>query len=344
MTLRRFLDHAFTVAVFTWVILQFASCDIKVPTADEKNLPQIIESTWKNLKKQNLISGSILIQQGDKVLFQDGPQEKIYAISSMSKSFVGQRYLELQKQGLDLQTPVCQWLKNFCTGELKQITLKMLLHHKSGFRRDLSFWHFLKRSFNPKWSIQDIDSLPLKDSHLESPPGEKFQYSNFGYLALSRLLELIEKKSFAEIIATSSTNAGLQQTATIQQGDIFPVSLLLPWGNLQGRLHLKTILYRSAGTGGIKSSTKDMAQWLRSLGAADFEKIFPASKDHYAHGWVQSQKQSFKSFWHNGASLGAYSLMAVVPGADLRIVILTDNFKPTKQWTDKVEQFEQYFY
>ncbi|UXR65334.1 beta-lactamase family protein [Bdellovibrio bacteriovorus] len=344
MTLRRFLDHAFTVVIFSWVILQFASCEIKVPVTNEVNLPQKIESTWKNLKKQNLISGSILIQKGDKILFQDGPQDKIYAISSMSKAFVGQRYLALQQQGLDLQTPACHWLKNFCTGKMEKITLQMLLNHKSGFGRDLSFWHFLKRSFNSQWSIQDIDSLPLKESHLDNPPGERFQYSNFGYLVLSRLLELIEKKSFANIITATTANAGLQYTAAIQANDILPVSLLLPWGNLQGQLHLKTILFRSAGAGGIKSSAKDMAKWLHSLDMADFQKIFPTPKDHYAHGWVQSQNQTFKSFWHNGASLGAYSLMAVVPSSDLRIVILTDNFKPTKQWADKAEQFEQYFY
>lgn len=36
--------------------------------------------------------------------------------------------------------------------------------------------------------------------------------------------------------------------------------------------------------------------------------------------------------------------MALIPESDLRIVILTNNFKPAKFWSQQAEQFELLFY
>lgn len=327
-----------------WVSCQFIACEKNVPTLEEKDLAHRIESTWKTLRKKNLISGAILIQRGDNVLFSDGDTNKEFAISSMSKSFVGWKYFSLQKQGLDLNTPVCHWLKNFCKATLKSITLQMLLDHRAGFGRDLSLTHFMARTFNPDWSIENIDRLSLSEKDLKNPPQTKFLYSNFGYLVLSRILELIEQKKFALIVEDIRLQAHLQSTSVIEKYEILPVLILLPFANLQGNLNLETILFRSAGTGGIKASAQDIGKWLGYLNKTQSQQVFDNVNFRYRNGLVRSEGKPYEAYWHNGASLGAYSLMAFIPKSDLRIVILSDNLKWTKQWSQEVEQFEQFFY
>lgn len=344
MTIKKIMDILGTTIFCLWIASQFITCEKKAPRISERGISTWIENHWKDLKKKNLISGAILIQKGNKILFKDGDQNKAYAISSMSKSFVGMKYFLLEENGLRLNIPVCNWLKNFCRETLNTITLEMLLNHHSGFGRDLSPGHFLKRTLNPDWRIHHIDTLSLSEKDLKHAPGQKFLYSNFGYLVLSRVLEVIENKTFDSIVDEISKESELHHTDVIKTGDILPVSLLLPFTEMQVFLNLETILYRSAGTGGIKSSTKDIVQWLKYLQNKNIRKIFSNETDYYRHGLVKSQKQSYQAFWHNGASMGAYSLMAIIPKEDLRIVILTDNIKFNKQWSQEIDQIEQLFY
>lgn len=350
MKLKRTLDYIATSLICGWALLQFVSCEPNITLQKEKDLPAILSKTWQELKSKNLINGTILIQQGNKILFTDGPLNKPYAISSMSKSFVGWKYLQLQREGLKLNTPICHWLTNFCQNKLKNITLEMLLEHRSGFGKDLSVAFFLERTFDSQWSIKAIDNIPIKPAHLENEPGSTFMYSNFGYLVLSRVLEIIENQDFDQIIKTFTSLIGLKNTSSIKRHEILPVSILVPYSSFSIPLELETILYRSAGTGGLQASATDLSSWIsyvvgNGLGAELTMKTSkPPKKPKYKFGWVHAENSEYESYWHNGASLGAYSLMAFLPKSNVRIIILTDNLKLTKQWTQFAEQFEQYFY
>ncbi|MFV8256545.1 serine hydrolase domain-containing protein [Bdellovibrio bacteriovorus] len=338
MKIKKVLSHTFTVLIYSWVGLQFFSCSPDIQKVKEKELATRLQNTWQELKKENLIHGSILIQKGSEVLFADGDLNKVYPIASISKSFVGLIYFHKSQQGLKLDTPVCHWLKNFCTGDLQKITLQQLLDHKSGFGRDLSLVSFLKRSLSADWNLQDIDTLVLEDKDLNSAPGKEFGYSNFGYLVLSRVLEIIEQKNFSQIL---QEHVPTSTTAAIQKGDRLPAYALVPGSSIQWELNKDSSLYKSAGAGGIKSSALDLMQWL----GQQRQTLPKLNKDkHYSLGWVRSEKQSYQAYWHNGATPGFYSLVAVIPESDLRIVILTDNYKFIKHWSDKAEAFEQYLY
>lgn len=338
MKLKKLLSHTFTVLIYSWVGLQFFSCSPEIQKVKEADLASRLQNTWQELKNDNLIHGTILIQKGSEILFADGDLNKVYPVASISKSFVGLIYFQKSQQGLKLDTPVCHWLKNFCTEDLQKITLQHLLDHKSGFGRDLSLVSFLKRSLSADWNLQDIDTLALKDKDLKSAPGEKFRYSNFGYLILSRVLEIIEQKNFSEILREHFPAA---TTALIQKGDRLPAYALVPGSSIQWELNKDTSLHKAAGAGGVKSSALDLMQWLGQLR----QTLPKLNKDkHYSLGWVRSEDQSYQAYWHNGATPGFYSLVAVIPESDLKIVILTDNYKFIKHWSDRAEAFEQYLY
>lgn len=334
--MKRIIDFVISLLLCLWVSLQLISCEISPEKNVTSNIELVskIQNKWISLKEKNLIHGSIRIEQNGKVLFVDGPQNQVYTIASVSKSFVGAAFSDLEKQGLNLDSPICQWLTNFCAGNLGKISINHLLNHYSGLGRDLSLMHFAQRFLNPNWDIQNIDFIKIDDSYLKSPPGSEFRYSNFGYLVLSRLWELIVRKPFSTLIAEQARNAGLKETSLIEKGDIFSIEISFPFSHLSYPVQFHTHLYRSAGTGGVKSSVSDLIKWLNFAAYS--------SSQRYARGWVQSENH--QAIWHNGAAFGSYSLVAILPKQNLKIAIATDNFKFTKQWSNMAEQFEHYFY
>jgi CubicO group peptidase (beta-lactamase class C family) len=344
MKIRIILDIASTVILCTWVILRLISWDAPPKAIEENQIPEQLENIWKNLKQDNLVHGTILIFKDDQLIFSDGEKDKSYAIASLSKSFVGYRFFELKQSGLSLATPVCHWLKNFCQPELERISLQHLLDHRSGLGRDLSLWHFATRSFSPDWNIKNIDSLKLQPTDLHSTPGNEFRYSNFGYLVLSRVLEIIDQKNFGEIISALAKTANLNETKEISRNSIFPIYHLIPYTGLLMTTEWDTNLYRSAGTGGIQASARDVAQWLNFLEKKNFNQVLTEDNKDYSHGWTHSKKTSYQAYWHNGASIGSYSLMVSIPTSKIRIVVLEDQINYTKQWTNLAEKFEEYFY
>lgn len=337
-------DRILSVLAGVWLLFHIISWEITPPPVSLQALPATLQTTWQSLKEKNLIHGSFLVIQGDKVLFADGPLDRKYPIASISKSFVGFRFFQLQKEGLSLQTPACHWLKSFCVEGVDHITLQQLLDHRSGFGRDVSFWQYLKRTFDSDWSIKNIDTMELSAQSLQFAPGSDFSYSNFGYLALSRILELIEQKEFSEIVDAMAKDASLTHTSLIKKDEIYPTSHLIPFTKISWTTNFKTTLDTVAGAGGIASTAEDLAKWLTYLEKNNFMQIFEKSKESYAHGWIKSRKSSYQAYWHNGASPGAYALAAQVPSSDLRVVQLTDQLTYAKQWSHLTEQFETFFY
>lgn len=345
MNIKRILDYIFTTVLCTWAVLQFVSYQPKISQPKEEDIGQKFESIWKDLKSKNLVRGSILIQKGDRTLFSDGALEKQYALASLSKSFVGWRYFQLQQKGLNLESPVCQWLHNFCGDKLKDISLQMLLDHKSGLKRDNpSISYFLHQVFDSNWNIRQIDDLPLSADSLQAVPGEKFIYSNFGYLVLSRLLEIIEQKNFDSIIAGVAKEAHLKDTAVFAKHEVLPKALLVPFTDIQLNLDFENSLYAAAGAGGIKSSAKDLSIWIDYLEKHNFKKMFSSKDIFYRQGWIKLNGSSYEAIWHNGAYIGTYSLAVFFPKSNLRIVILTDNLKLIKLWEQQLIQFEDHLF
>jgi CubicO group peptidase (beta-lactamase class C family) len=171
---------------------------------------------------------------------------------------------------------------------------------------------------------------------LHSEPGRTMKYSNFGYLVLSRVLELIEQKSFSKIIQDLSQKALLSKTSSITKSEVLPIFVLIPFSKTSFSWNVENAVYDAAGAGGIKSSVNDLIRWI------DFS--YSKHDQDYDRGWVRAKKQSYEAYWHNGATFGSYTLVAILPQQNIRVALSIDNFKFTKQWSEMAEQFEQYFY
>lgn len=94
---------------------------------------------------------------------------------------------------------------------IKHITLRHLLNHTAGFDRNVSGDPMM----SPRpWCPRNINELTRL--RLDTPPGEKFSYSNLGYCLLGRALEEVSQEPLEDIIRKELINPA-------DSGNILPI-------------------------------------------------------------------------------------------------------------------------
>ncbi|REE84466.1 CubicO group peptidase (beta-lactamase class C family) [Lutibacter oceani] len=151
-------------------------------------------------------NGSVLVAHNGKVIYKNGfglanmewniPNEvnTKFRIASVTKPFTAMLVMQLvAKNKLDLQKPITTYLKDYPKENGSKITIHHLLTHSSGLKRDVETEQ--KQFHNPKQLVEMLDNKPLIHK-----PGEKFEYSNAGYILLGYILETVTKKSYKDLL------------------------------------------------------------------------------------------------------------------------------------------------
>ncbi|MEM7062620.1 MAG: serine hydrolase [Cyanobacteria bacterium P01_B01_bin.77] len=269
-----------------------------------------------------------------------------FRIGSVTKQFTAVAILQLQEEGLlELQAPISTYLPDYPEGD--RITVHHLLTHTAGIPEYL----------NPKifpdllaWMRQPSELNQLVDRFQELPlefePGEKFSYSNSGYVLLTQIIEAVSSQTYADYLQINlfdplgmdSTGYEMPQTviANLAQGYLFvsedaylqaaPLDMSIP-----------------QGAGGLYSTTADLAiwtQWLHNeqtdstvLSAAAKTQLMqpivpmdPAAHPDmfYGYGLVVDTQFGKQRAHHNGGISGFASSLAHYPEDSLTIAVLSN--------------------
>lgn len=165
---------------------------------------------YNKLINSNEFYGQFLVAKNGKILFEDyqgfaykekdekNNKNKPLHIASVSKVLTAAvilRMVDQKKIGLD--DKVSKYLNGFYHDE---ITVRMLLNHRSGLRH---YGYFIERDV--KWDkskrITNQDILGLINTgkiHLESKPGTRFAYCNTNYALLALIIEKVSKMRYHE--------------------------------------------------------------------------------------------------------------------------------------------------
>ena len=160
--------------------------------------------------KKDEFSGTVLVMKDEEKFFEYSSgfanQEKkilntsstIFNIGSIDKVFTGVAISQLAQTGkLSFQDTISKYLPNFPKDIAEKMTIYHVLTHTEGFTS-----YFNKKYINNRLKIRTVnDYLELfKDEPLLFNPGEKYQYSNSGYVVLGAIIEAITGKSYFEYI------------------------------------------------------------------------------------------------------------------------------------------------
>jgi CubicO group peptidase (beta-lactamase class C family) len=274
-----------------------------------------IEKFQAGFDEANHLSGVLLVARGDSVLFQHafGQTEQAAGaasqvdmpcpVASITKIFTltATMQLVLERQ-LSLDDSLSRWLPEF--PDAGRITVGHLLRHRAGIAHRVS----TSEQEQKHHTAADVASMAAEHP-LAFTPGTESSYSTAGFGVLARVIELVDKRPYHEILARRVFGpAGMK--ASYDLTDPTPHAHLRSFLPLEGRLveAPQRDLSYLAGGGSTVSTATDLLRFVRTLVAAGVNGIT-----------MQNLVPDGAARWM-GASNGYFSAVAVYPDEDLTLI------------------------
>jgi CubicO group peptidase (beta-lactamase class C family) len=304
----------------------------------DSRMDQVVQSYVS--KKQFM--GTVLVARGDQVVFSKGygsanlewaipntPQTK-FRLGSVTKQFTAASILLLEERGkLKTDDPVKKYLPDAPAGWDK-MTIFHVLTHTAGIPNFTSFPDY--RTSEPFATTPDKLVARFRDKTLEFEPGEKWNYSNSGYVLLGFLIERISGQSYEKFVQEnifrplgmkdsgydSNSAVILNRAAGYAPGPNGPENA--------GFIHM-TIPFSA---GALYSTTEDLLRWEQGLfggkllSADSLAKMTTPFKNDYAFGLGVHTVTGRKVIEHNGGIEGFNTDLAYYPEDKLTVAVLAN--------------------
>lgn len=286
--------------------------------------------------------GAVLVAKGEKVLLSKGygsanlewdvpnsPTTK-FRLGSVTKQFTAACILLLGERGkLELDDPVKKYMPD-APAAWDKITIFNLLTHTSGIPSFTSFPDY--RSTEAIHTTPEKLVARFRDKPLDFQPGEKWSYSNSGYVLLGYLIEKISGQSYADFVQQNifqplgMKDSGYDSNSSViaRRASGYAPS---PHGPVNaGYIDMSIPL----SAGGLYSTTDDLLRWEQGLFGgklltpASLEKMTTPFKEDYAFGLGVRSDRGHKVIDHGGGIEGFNTHLAYYPDDKLVVVALAN--------------------
>jgi len=178
---------------------------IQLDVRAQSSRADLLDSLMKAKHEAGEFNGTILVALGGKIKYRKafGVAEKDrdlkadtpFYLGSLAKSFTGMCFMMLaEKKKLGYDDKIVDYFSEL-PEFMGEITVRHLLNHTSGIPDYYAMGKYVDSMTNDM--VMEV-ILDLKS--LEFPPGEKYSYSNTGYVLLSMLIERVAKESYRKFL------------------------------------------------------------------------------------------------------------------------------------------------
>lgn len=297
-----------------------------------------LDSYVKAYVNQGLFSGSILVAKDGKVLLYKGygmanyeldvpntPQTK-FRLGSVTKQFTGMAIMQLQEVGLlQIDDTVSKYIHDYPRGD--EITIHHLLTHTSGIPDIRAFSTYEKKKIKPHTLDQLIERF--KNKPLDFEPGEKYKYSNSGYVLLSYIIEKASGKKYETVLKEyifdplGIRNTGYDHHEAIIKNRASGYSIV------DDKIVNATYIDMSfpAGAGALYSTIEDLYLWDQALysekllSKESLAKIFTTS---HGYGWAIDKVFNHNWIGASGEIEGFTTNISRYPDDKICIIVLNN--------------------
>jgi D-alanyl-D-alanine carboxypeptidase len=262
----------------------------------------------------------------------------VMQIGSVTKQFTAAAILRLAERGaLTLDDRIEKYVPEFNT-KGATVTLRQLLSHTSGVRRD---WIIFTPEFDFSKPVtrEDVISTLNNGKTFDFTPGAAWSYSNAGYMLLGYAIESITGMSYADFIH----NEFVLPLGLIDTGLCGTHDLPVPRGYVQipnGSWVRKSALppSQNASNGALCSTASDLARWSHRLATGGVilpssyaTMITPARLNNnavvdYGLGLNLQKQLGHPSVWHSGAIDGYQSFLVYFSDRNIAVAVVTNAF------------------
>jgi CubicO group peptidase (beta-lactamase class C family) len=261
-----------------------------------------------------------------------------FRLASVSKAFTAMACLRLIRAGsLAFDETVSDVFADF-PDYGRTITIAQLLTHRSGLidYEDLLAPDRLEQ-------VDDVEVLTLLAAQTRTlfAPGERYAYSNSGYVLLGLMLAARSGVSFAECLRRQIFEPLGMRDTCMRAGPSTQITQRAFGYTAEKSSYMPTdqdMTSATQGDGGVYSSIADLARWHHALDShalldAELQsRMFtpvtsePDSPDAvgYALGWRVDFVNGHKRIWHNGSSIGFSAHIARFPALGLAVTVLSN--------------------
>jgi D-alanyl-D-alanine carboxypeptidase len=261
-----------------------------------------------------------------------------FRIGSMNKMFTAVSILQLVEAGkIALNDPVGKYLTDYPNKEIAtKVTIQHLLTHTGG----------TGDFFGPQFEAHRLELKTLQDylnlygqRAPEFAPGNRWVYSNYGFLMLGVIVERVSGKSYYDYVSENIYKpAGMTSTDSLPEDqNIADRSVgYTEFGGKALRPNTDTLPYRGTSAGGGYSTVDDFLRFANALinhkllSAQNTDllttgKVDTPRGDKYAFGFMDNGRGTpLRHFGHGGGAPGMNGDLEIFPQSGYVIVVLSN--------------------
>lgn len=311
------------------------SAQVQAPE-DIARMEQVIQSYVSG----HQFMGSVLVARNGSVMLSKGygsanlewgipnsPTTK-FRLGSLTKQFTAAAILLLEERGkLSVNDTVKKCIPD-APAAWDKVTIFHLLTHTSGIPSFTSF-----PDYGPTEAIPTTPEklvARFRDKPLEFQPGEKFNYSNSGYVLLGYVIEKISGQSYASFVEQNIFGPlGMKDSGTDSNAAIIPNRASGyepdPKGPKNAGFVHMSIPYAA---GALYSTTGDLLRWEQGLFGGkllkpeSLKKMTTPFKGDYAFGLGVHSVNSHKVIDHGGGIEGFNTHLSYYPEDKVVVAVL----------------------
>ena len=306
-------------------------------------------------------SGVVLVAKHGRTLFHQAygirdintgeklRRDDIFELASVSKQFTASIIIGLQEAGqLSYDDPVEKYVDIPYPG----IRIRHLLNHTSGLPDYQAvmegYWDKSKVAGNP----EILAYLKRYAPPALFKPGERFEYSNTGYVVLASIAESVSGMDFIELCRNRIFKAAGMRGADIRTNDVKNRLGRFARGHIWVEARQRLVradsfpssdytiwLGNRKGPGRVSARAKDLLAWDRALREAKLPGTRSGSEawrsgvlnngspTGYGFGWfLWNTAKGERVIWHDGDNPGYKTMFRRYPDRDLTLIVLSNNY------------------
>lgn len=313
------------------------------PPADTEAINRYVRA---EMERQHIPGLSLAVLSGDRVLLSRGyglanvelrvpaSDSTVYQSGSMGKQFTAALVeMLVANHQLRLDDSIVRW---FPEGRevWRGITVRHLLTHTSGVAEYTDSTFDYRKDYTEDELVKFAASRPL-----DFQPGERWSYSNTGYVLLGALIHRVSGRFYGDVLRDSVFRPlGMKDSRIISEADIVPnraAGYRLESGELKNQEWVAPQLNTTAD-GALYFTVRDLMRWAialnhrRVVGAALLDtawtpvRLRDGATYPYGFGWYLLPQRDQYRISHTGSWQGFKTVIARYPKSGLSVIVLAN--------------------
>ena len=294
-------------------------------------------------------NGSIILIEDGKVIYENTfgyadverkeplDADSPFYLASLSKQFTAMAIMMLVEQGkISFDDKLTRFLP-LMPSAYNEVTLDQLLTHTAGIKdyhtADIKNYFDLG-IYGSGLTNNDVYKALLRQGSPEFTPGQKYRYSNSGYVLLAMIVQIASGQLYPDFMK-AHIFAPLQMNSTYVHTP--HTANPTPVKGYTKKLKPDDYKLFTHGDGGIYSTARDLTKWeyavfdatlvSRSTMAKAFTPVVlvNGTERRYGYGWEIGNNLQGKFIYHSGSLGGFRTYMEQQLGSENAMIILSNN-------------------